>query len=193
MTYIYYIKKSTISQESQQQKPGIQVTSYKLQVSAPALSNAMTTNTFSFQLLSSQNSILKMTLFNQPCLYSKIDKEDPEEVSHRRAKFLIYKTLQKADVVSRRSSHPSSFLRMKLLRLKAKIGKSLTKLRRNIVSAVRFGGIQKHSQSSVRALKKMFHGGATNGLPRPIFALEVWFLIFFYCLLCISPFFLFLN
>lgn len=173
MTYIYYIKKSTISQESQQQKPGIQVTSYKLQVSAPALSNAMTTNTFSFQLLSSQNSILKMTLFNQPCLYSKIDKEDPEEVSHRRAKFLIYKTLQKADVVSRRSSHPSSFLRMKLLRLKAKIGKSLTKLRRNIVSAVRFGGIQKHSQSSVRALKKMFHGGATNGLPRPIFALEV--------------------
>ncbi|CAN7020139.1 unnamed protein product, partial [Brassica rapa subsp. trilocularis] len=120
-----------------------------------------------------KRSSLKMTLFNQPCLYSKIDKEDPEEVYHRRAKFLIYKTLQKADVVSRRSSHPSSFLRMKLLRLKAKIGKSLTKLRRNIESAVRFGGIQKHSQSSMRALKKMFHGGATNGLPRPIFALEV--------------------
>ncbi|KAL0694391.1 hypothetical protein Bca4012_061571 [Brassica carinata] len=114
-----------------------------------------------------------MTLFKQPCLYSKLNKEDPEEVFHRRAKFLIYKTLQEADVVARRSTHPSSFLRMKLLRLKVKIGKSLAKLRRSVVTAVRFGGIQKHSQSSVRALKKMFHGGATNGLPRPIFALEV--------------------
>ncbi|CAH8372240.1 unnamed protein product [Eruca vesicaria subsp. sativa] len=114
-----------------------------------------------------------MTLFKQPCLYSKLDKEDPEEVLHRRANFLIYKTLQEVDLVSRRSSHPSSFLKMKLLKLKVKIGKSLAKLRRNIESTIRFGGIQKHSQSSVRALKKMFHGGATNGLPRPIFALEV--------------------
>ncbi|KAF2620070.1 hypothetical protein F2Q68_00042525, partial [Brassica cretica] len=70
-----------------------------------------------------------MTLFKRPCVYSKVHKEDPEEVLHQRAKFLIYKTLQEVDLVSRRSSHPSSFLRMKLLRLKVEIGKSLTKLR----------------------------------------------------------------
>ncbi|VVA91010.1 unnamed protein product [Arabis nemorensis] len=114
-----------------------------------------------------------MTLFKRPCIYSKIHKDDPEEVFHRRAKFLIYKTLQEVDLISRRSSPPSSFLRMKLFRLKAKIGKSLTKLRKSVVSAVRFGGIRKHSLSGVRALKKLFHSGATTGLPRPIFALEV--------------------
>ncbi|KAJ0250558.1 hypothetical protein HA466_0138770 [Hirschfeldia incana] len=106
-----------------------------------------------------------MTLFKRPCTYSKVNKEDPEEVFHQRAKFLIYKTLQEVDLVSRRSSHPSSFLRMKLLRLKVEIGNSLTKLRRSVASAVSFG--------SVRALKKMFHGGTTNGLTRPIFTLEV--------------------
>ncbi|XP_033136606.1 uncharacterized protein LOC103843231 [Brassica rapa] len=115
----------------------------------------------------------KMTLFKRPCMYSKVHKEDPEEVLHQRAKFLIYKTLQEVDLVSRRSSPSSSFLRMKLLRLKVEIGKSLTKLRQSVVSAVSFGGIRKHSQSGVRALKKMFHGGATKGLPRPIFSLEV--------------------
>ncbi|KAJ4896848.1 Uncharacterized protein Rs2_23642 [Raphanus sativus] len=114
-----------------------------------------------------------MTLFKRPCMYSKVNKEDPEEVFHQRAKFLIYKTLQEVDLVSRRSSHPSSsFLRMKLLRLKVEIRKSLTKLRWSVVSVVSFGGIRKHSQSGVRALKKMFHGGATNGLTRPIFTLE---------------------
>ncbi|KAG2300937.1 hypothetical protein Bca4012_008874 [Brassica carinata] len=114
-----------------------------------------------------------MTLFKRQCMYSKVNKEDPEEVFHQRAKFLIYKTLQEVDLVSRRSSYPSSFLRMKFLRLKVEIGKGLTKLRRSVVTAVGFGGIRKHSQSGVRTLKKMFHCGATNGLPRPIFTLEV--------------------
>uniref|UniRef100_A0A1J3JS32 Uncharacterized protein n=1 Tax=Noccaea caerulescens TaxID=107243 RepID=A0A1J3JS32_NOCCA len=114
-----------------------------------------------------------MALFKGPCLYSKMDKEDPEEVFHRRAKFLIYKTLQEVDFISRRSSPPSSFLRLKLFRLKVKIGKSLTKLRRSVVNAVRFGGIRKHSLGGMRALNKLFHGGATTRLPRPIFTLEV--------------------
>ena len=72
-------------------------------------------------------------------MYSKVHKEDPEEVLHQRAKFLIYKTLQEVDLVSRRSSPSSSFLRMKLLRLKVEIGKSLPKLRQSVVSAVSFG------------------------------------------------------
>ncbi|XP_010476098.1 PREDICTED: uncharacterized protein LOC104755418 [Camelina sativa] len=112
-----------------------------------------------------------MTLFKRPspCLYTKVDKEDPEEVLHQRAKFLIYKTLQEADLVTRRDPH-SSFIRLKLYLLKVKIAKRLTKLRRSVVSAVRFGGIRKHSHNGVRALKKLFQGGgATSGLPRPIF------------------------
>ncbi|ESQ35683.1 hypothetical protein EUTSA_v10009573mg [Eutrema salsugineum] len=114
-----------------------------------------------------------MTLFKRPCLYSKIDKEDPEEVFQRRAKFLIYKTLQEVDYISRRSPPSSSFLRLKLFRLKLKLGKRLTKLRKSVVSAVKFGGIRKHSQGGVRTLNKLFQGGATTGLPRPIFTLEV--------------------
>lgn len=171
---------------------------YRLQVSAPALLNAMTTNTWSFQLLSSSLLITyllfqksssgnhkktKMALFKRPCLYSKMNKEDPEEVLSRRAKFLIYKTLQEADVISRRDPR-SSFLQLKLHLLKIKIGKKLTKLRRSVVYAVRFGGIRKHSHNGVRALKKLFQGGATSGLPRPIFTLEVWFL-FIFLVLCI--------
>lgn len=124
---------------------------------------------------------MKLTLFKRPCDYSKMNKEDPEEVLHRRAKFLIYKKLQEADLISRRSPPTSLlFLRMKLFRLKAMIGKELSNLHRIIVSTIRFGGIRKHSLGGVKVFKKMFHGGATTGLSRPpIFTLEVWFYIYF--------------
>ncbi|KAF8051883.1 hypothetical protein N665_1657s0003 [Sinapis alba] len=114
-----------------------------------------------------------MTLFKKPCDYSKMNKEDPEELLHRRAKFLIYKKLQEADLMISHRSPPSLlFLRMKIFRLKVMVGNGLTNLRRSIVSTIRFVG-KKHSQGGVKAFKKMFHGGATTRLPRPIFTLEV--------------------
>ncbi|XP_009110709.1 uncharacterized protein LOC103836220 [Brassica rapa] len=116
---------------------------------------------------------MKMTLFKRPCDYSKMNKEDPEELLHRRAKFLIYKKLQEADLISHRSPPSLLFLRMKIFRLKVMIGNSLAHLHRGIASTIRFGGIRKHSQGGLRAFKKMFHGGATTGLHRPIFTLEV--------------------
>ncbi|KAJ0248125.1 hypothetical protein HA466_0164810 [Hirschfeldia incana] len=116
---------------------------------------------------------MKMTLFKRPCDYSKMSKEDPEELLHTRVKFLIYKKLQEVDLISHRSPTSLLFLRMKLFRLKVMIGNSLANLRRSIVSTIRFGGVKKHSQGGVRAFKKMFHGGATTGLSRPIFTLEV--------------------
>lgn len=123
-----------------------------------------------------------MTLFKKPCDYSKMNKEDPEELLHRRAKFLIYKKLQEADLISHRSPPTSLFLRMKIFRLKAMVGSSLANLRRSIVSTIKFGGIRKHSLGGLRAFKRMFHGGATTGLSRPIFTLEVWFIfIFLFC------------
>ncbi|KAJ8761764.1 hypothetical protein K2173_004574 [Erythroxylum novogranatense] len=67
--------------------------------------------------------------------YSKLDSEDPDESIHRRAQFLIYKTLKAAD--SRRGPW---FLRIKLCRLKIRVGRKLRKLRKRLfinISAAR--------------------------------------------------------
>ncbi|XP_016571226.2 uncharacterized protein LOC107869183 [Capsicum annuum] len=71
-------------------------------------------------------------LFNKLYMHSKIENEDKEEVKHRKAQFLIYKTLKKADsYVPRRKK--SYWLKMKLYKLKIKIGRKLKKLRRRIM------------------------------------------------------------
>ncbi|KAI3466576.1 hypothetical protein Pfo_023239 [Paulownia fortunei] len=72
-----------------------------------------------------------MALLNRPYAYSKIQFEDPDEIKHRRAQFLIYKVLQKADTRSR-----PSWLRVKVCKLKIKIGKRLKKLRKGFSSTV---------------------------------------------------------
>ncbi|KAH1065967.1 hypothetical protein J1N35_030954 [Gossypium stocksii] len=69
--------------------------------------------------------------------YSKVDKEDPEEIIHRRAQFLIHKVLERADC-----RRKPSFLRIRLCRLKVKIGRRLKKLRKSAlvsISAARTG------------------------------------------------------
>ncbi|XP_073128956.1 uncharacterized protein [Henckelia pumila] len=63
-----------------------------------------------------------MALLSKKCGYSKLQREDPDEIKHRMAQFLIYKSLQKADTMRR-----PSWLRVKMLRLKIKIGKKLRK------------------------------------------------------------------
>ncbi|PIM98958.1 hypothetical protein CDL12_28550 [Handroanthus impetiginosus] len=70
-----------------------------------------------------------MALLNRPYSYTKIQFEDPDEIQHRRAQFLIYKVLQKADTRSR-----PSWLRVKVFKLKIKIGKKLKKLRKGLSS-----------------------------------------------------------
>ncbi|KAI4342918.1 hypothetical protein MLD38_027481 [Melastoma candidum] len=69
----------------------------------------------------------------RPSAYSKLDKEDPEETSHRRALFLIYKTMEEADSITR-PRPPCLFFRMSLRREKLRIGKRLRKLRKGISS-----------------------------------------------------------
>ncbi|KAM1320289.1 hypothetical protein ACFX14_005348 [Malus domestica] len=67
--------------------------------------------------------------------YSKLDKEDPEDVNHRRAQFLIYKVLLQAEMRRRPSN-----LRIRIRKLKVKIGRRLKKLRKSMllgISAVR--------------------------------------------------------
>ncbi|KAK8524337.1 hypothetical protein V6N13_015363 [Hibiscus sabdariffa] len=63
--------------------------------------------------------------------YSKVDKEDPDEIIHRRAQFLIYKALEQAD-----SRRKPSFVRIRLCRLKLKMGRKLKKLRKAAMASV---------------------------------------------------------
>ncbi|KAI4365052.1 hypothetical protein MLD38_021072 [Melastoma candidum] len=69
-----------------------------------------------------------MALLNRQFAYAKIEAEDPEEIKHRKAQFLIWKTLEKADAISR--TRRGSSLQVRLCRLKVKIGKRLKKPRK---------------------------------------------------------------
>uniref|UniRef100_A0A7N0UC59 Uncharacterized protein n=1 Tax=Kalanchoe fedtschenkoi TaxID=63787 RepID=A0A7N0UC59_KALFE len=66
-----------------------------------------------------------------PYAYTKMDAEDPEELVHRRAQFLIYKAMQQIE--NRR--RPSQ-IRVRISKLKIKIGRRLTKLRRSLMISV---------------------------------------------------------
>ncbi|KAK8664869.1 hypothetical protein V6N13_084642 [Hibiscus sabdariffa] len=70
-----------------------------------------------------------MSVLKRSYGYSKVDKEDPDEIIHRRAQFLIYKALEQAD-----SRRKPSFIRIRLCRLKLKMGRKLQKLRKAAMS-----------------------------------------------------------
>ncbi|KAK2974812.1 hypothetical protein RJ640_005596 [Escallonia rubra] len=72
-----------------------------------------------------------MTLLSRPYAYSKLEIEDPEEFKHRRAQFLIYKVLLQAD-----SRRRPSWLRVRICKLKVKIGKRMKKLRTTVFLAM---------------------------------------------------------
>ncbi|KAI4371136.1 hypothetical protein MLD38_019402 [Melastoma candidum] len=65
-----------------------------------------------------------MALLRRQLAYAKIEAEDPEELKHRKARFLIYKALERAEAISRPRQ---SFLGVRLYTTKAKIGKRLRK------------------------------------------------------------------
>jgi len=69
---------------------------------------------------------MKMALSRRPQHgYSKMDKEDSEERKHRQAQFLIYKALEKAD-----SRRKPSYLRIKIFKLKVKLGNSCRRIKK---------------------------------------------------------------
>ncbi|GFP79063.1 hypothetical protein PHJA_000049800 [Phtheirospermum japonicum] len=70
-------------------------------------------------------------LSRSPYSYTKIHFEDVDEIEHRRAQFLIHKILQKADTRNR-----PSWLRVKVCKLKIKIGKRFKKLRKRLCTSV---------------------------------------------------------
>ncbi|KAL4334758.1 hypothetical protein GQ457_07G028450 [Hibiscus cannabinus] len=102
--------------------------------------------------------------------YSKVDKEDPEDLIHRRAQFLIYKVMEQADC-----RRKPSFIRIRLCRLKVKIGRRLKKLRKSAlvsISAARIH-VYKRLTSQFKTWRRFFNPGSHHGaiatLPRPLF------------------------
>ncbi|XP_028761844.1 uncharacterized protein LOC114720364 [Neltuma alba] len=96
---------------------------------------------------------MALAIYRKAYGYSKVEKEDPEDIKHRRAQFLIYKVMEKADhgyYYSRRrkpksSSSSSWSLRIRISKLKVKIGKRLRRFKKRI-------------QSTVSSAKSGFHG-----------------------------------
>ncbi|KAL3522016.1 hypothetical protein ACH5RR_014850 [Cinchona calisaya] len=106
-----------------------------------------------------------MSLLNRPFAYTKLEMEEPEEIKHRRARFLIYKSLQQADI-SPRKSRPS-WLKVKTNKLKIRTRKRLKRLRKTILSTISAAEIGLHKQfiSQLKALKRLFR---TSQLEAPV-------------------------
>ncbi|XP_010455775.1 PREDICTED: uncharacterized protein LOC104737325 [Camelina sativa] len=91
-------------------------------------------NTSTEQELKKDQSMALMVK-NRPYEYTKMENEDPQELIHRRAQFLIQKVLERADNKTRqqqqrrRSSGPLIMIRVVGIRMR--IGKKLRKLRKN--------------------------------------------------------------
>ncbi|KAL4291271.1 hypothetical protein GQ457_14G010880 [Hibiscus cannabinus] len=94
--------------------------------------------------------------------YSKVNKEDPDEIIHRRAQFLIYKVMEQAD-----SRRKSSSIRIRPCRLKLKIGGKLKKLRKAAlvsVSGLRIG-VYRQVLNQLKTWRRLFNrdGGGNGG------------------------------
>ncbi|KAJ6397103.1 hypothetical protein OIU77_022027 [Salix suchowensis] len=100
--------------------------------------------------------------------YLKLDKEDPEEVMHRRAQFLIYKALQQADSPRRRPS----FLRVRLRSLKIKIGKKLKKLRKGMLVSISAARVRVYEQVTGQWKSLFGNEEAIASLPPMMMALN---------------------
>lgn len=95
--------------------------------------------------------------------YSKMEVEDPEEVKHRRAQFMIYKTMQQVDSMTTRRSRPS-WLKVKTFKLKIRIGKKLKKLRKTILCTINSAAqptaaaalVYKQLLTQFRTLRRLF-------------------------------------
>ncbi|KAL2523995.1 Heat shock 70 kDa protein 16 [Abeliophyllum distichum] len=100
-----------------------------------------------------------MALLSGPYGYSRMENEDSEELNHRRAQFLIYKVLQKAD-----SGRKPSWLKVKIFKLKTKVGKRFKSLRKSISSTVSSAksGVCKQINSKIKVRVQLnLHGIVT--------------------------------
>ncbi|MCD7446242.1 hypothetical protein HAX54_048440 [Datura stramonium] len=94
-------------------------------------------------------------LSKQQYAYSKMEIEDPEEMQHRKAQFLIYKALKKSDSVRKQP-----WLKVRVFKLKIKIGRRLKRFRKSILLAfsVSKGGLHKQFMSQLKSWKGLLKG-----------------------------------
>ncbi|KAK4347012.1 hypothetical protein RND71_033351 [Anisodus tanguticus] len=97
-------------------------------------------------------------LSKQPYGYSKVEIEDPEEMQHRKAQFLIYKALKKSDTVRKQP-----WLKVRVCKLKIKIGRRLKRFRKSILLTfnVSKGGVYKEFMSQLKSWKGLLKGRET--------------------------------
>lgn len=106
---------------------------------------------------------------SRPYAFSKMQIEDPEELKHRKAQFLIYKVLQKADSLNR-----PSWFRVRMRKLKIKIGKRLKRLRKSIfltISTTVKNGVYKQVLGQLKTCKRLFGVRETMATLPPIFTI----------------------
>ncbi|GAB2298858.1 hypothetical protein Dimus_032937 [Dionaea muscipula] len=112
--------------------------------------------------------------------YTKLEKEDSEERKHREAQFLIYKTLEEVDkMISSNSSSSSSrrrrpsWFRLRIRKLKIKVGKRLKSMRKTMVMSMSKARLYRNNLVSyLKTWRRLFHHGeaaTTPRLPEPIF------------------------
>uniref|UniRef100_M0ZZN3 Uncharacterized protein n=1 Tax=Solanum tuberosum TaxID=4113 RepID=M0ZZN3_SOLTU len=91
--------------------------------------------------------------------YSKMQMEDPEEVQHRRAQFLIHKSLQKSDSIGSQRKQQPIWLKMKVCKLKIKIGRKLKRIRKSILLRFSKGHVvcYKHLICQLKSWKHALH------------------------------------
>ncbi|KAL1196369.1 hypothetical protein V5N11_024037 [Cardamine amara subsp. amara] len=118
---------------------------------------------------------MALMMKNNPHEYTKMEKEDPQELIHRRAQFLIQKVLERADIKTRhqhqrrRSSGPLIMIRVVGIRMR--IGKKLRKLRKSN-SCVCKNLISRFLKSFKRFLCSSSSSRTISDLP-PLFSLQV--------------------
>ncbi|ESQ55170.1 hypothetical protein EUTSA_v10026583mg [Eutrema salsugineum] len=111
--------------------------------------------------------------------YAKIEKEDPNEMIHRRAQFLIHKILQQADTETLRQQHRRSILvktsSFRVVGIRKKIGKKLRqlrKLRKSCGMANKHGDLMPRFLNSLRRYFLCSSPRSVSDLP-PLFAIHV--------------------
>ncbi|EOA22532.1 hypothetical protein CARUB_v10003186mg, partial [Capsella rubella] len=85
------------------------------------------------------NQSMALMVKNRPYEYTKMEKEDPQELIHRRAQFLIQKVLERAENKTRqqqqqqqrRRSSSGPLVMIRVVGIRMRIGKKLRKLRKN--------------------------------------------------------------
>ncbi|KAL4628401.1 hypothetical protein ACB092_05G235900 [Castanea dentata] len=101
-------------------------------------------------------TLMENALLRKHYAYSKIDQEDPEEIKHRQAQFLIQKILLQVD-----NRRKPSFLRIRMCKLRVRIGRRLKKLRKSMLLGISVARVRLYKQviSRMKTWRRLFHRG----------------------------------